>query len=127
MSEHMLTSIQISHLLTHISSKGHLSNYYKMKVKGSQDPASQQIIDDYDDWYEEHNLQDMMQERMAQKENKKRSSDGALVRRSSTPGRKCIRFHVPLRNALTLPSCDGIRPRHAGSNERDSKTESPAY
>jgi hypothetical protein len=66
----------VSHLLTHIASKGHLSNYYKMKVKGSTDPASREIVDEYDEWYDEYNMQDLMRERMSQKEKKKAGGGG---------------------------------------------------
>lgn len=66
----------VSHLLTHIASKGHLSHYYKMKVKGSTDTASQQLVDEYDQWYDEWNVQDLMRERMSQKEKKKGGFNG---------------------------------------------------
>jgi hypothetical protein len=38
----------VSHLLTHIASKGHLSNYYKVKVRSTSEEASRRIIDTYD-------------------------------------------------------------------------------
>lgn len=66
----------VSHLLTHIASKGHLSHYYKMKVRGSTDPESQQVVAEYDEWYEEWNVQELMRERMSQKERKKGGSNG---------------------------------------------------
>ena len=66
----------VSHLLTHIASKGHLSHYYKMKVKASTDPASNQTVDEYDEWYDEWNVQDLMRERMSQKEKKKAGPNG---------------------------------------------------
>jgi hypothetical protein len=64
----------VSHLLTHIASKGHLSHYYKMKVKASTEAVARQMVDEYDEWYEEWNLQDLMRERMSQKERKNGSS-----------------------------------------------------
>ncbi|CZT18339.1 uncharacterized protein RCC_04183 [Ramularia collo-cygni] len=85
----------LSHLLTHIASKAHLSNYYNLKLKSGHDAEAQRTIDEYDDWYDEWGFQDMMQERMAQKEIKKESNketngggggSGASVRRGSTPG-----------------------------------------
>jgi hypothetical protein len=66
----------VSHLLTHIASKGHLSHYYKMKVKASTDVASQLIVAEYDEWYEEWSVQDLMRERMSQKEKKKGGANG---------------------------------------------------
>lgn len=74
----------VSHLLTHIASKGHLSHYYKMKVKASSDEASKRIVDDYDEWYEIWNVQDLMMERMSQKEKKKSGTNsGGNSRRGS--------------------------------------------
>ena len=64
----------VSHLLTHIASKGHLSHYYKMKVKASTEVVAKQVVDEYDEWYELWNVQDLMRERMGQKEKKKGSA-----------------------------------------------------
>ncbi|KAJ5020341.1 hypothetical protein J3E73DRAFT_386809 [Bipolaris maydis] len=38
----------VSHLLTHIASKGHLSNYYKVKVRSTNEESSRQRIEAYD-------------------------------------------------------------------------------
>ncbi|SMQ52567.1 unnamed protein product [Zymoseptoria tritici ST99CH_3D7] len=54
-----------------------------MKVKVNQDDEARKIIDDYDEWYEDWNLQDMMQERMSQKEKKHGSGSGSASRRTS--------------------------------------------
>lgn len=81
--------LQVSHLLTHIASKGHLSNYFRLntKAQSGQDADARQLIDDYAEWWDEYNLQDLVQERMAQKESKSRLSGGTSVKRSPTPGR----------------------------------------
>nr|POE51628.1 geranylgeranyl transferase type-2 subunit beta [Quercus suber] len=76
----------VSHLLTHVASKGHLSNYYKMKVKGSSDQTAKRIVDDYDLWYEEWEVQDLMGERMKQKERKKGGHASPSAPRKSTAG-----------------------------------------
>ena len=74
----------VSHLLTHVASKGHLSHFYKMKVRASTDPASKRFVDEYDEWYEEWNVQDLMRERMSQKERKKSGAiSGNVTRRAS--------------------------------------------
>lgn len=62
----------VSHLLTHVASKGHLSNYYKIKVRSGSDPAARELIDSYDQWYSEWRVEDLMSERMNLKDNKKR-------------------------------------------------------
>ena len=60
-----------SHLLTHIGSKGHLSNYYRGKIQSAQDAHTRQVIDEYDAWYNEWGLEDLMAERINLKDKKK--------------------------------------------------------
>jgi hypothetical protein len=61
----------VSHLLTHIASKGHLSNYYKVKVRSSHEDASRRIIDAYDRWYAEWAVEELMSDRMNQKDKRR--------------------------------------------------------
>ncbi|KAF2157118.1 hypothetical protein K461DRAFT_317266 [Myriangium duriaei CBS 260.36] len=58
----------ISHLLTHIASKGHLSTYYKIKVRSSTEDAARQLIEEYDSWYATWRIESLMSERMNTKE-----------------------------------------------------------
>ncbi|GAB7345288.1 hypothetical protein MBLNU457_3648t3 [Dothideomycetes sp. NU457] len=62
----------VSHLLTHIASKGHLSTYYKIKVKAGQDDTAKKLIEDYDTWYATWNIENLMSERMSLKDQKPR-------------------------------------------------------
>jgi hypothetical protein len=61
----------VSHLLTHIASKGHLSNYYKVKVRSGNDDAARRLVESYDRWYTEWNVEDLMSERMTQKDKRR--------------------------------------------------------
>ncbi|PSN65420.1 hypothetical protein BS50DRAFT_611459 [Corynespora cassiicola Philippines] len=61
----------VSHLLTHISSKGHLSNYYRVKVRSSTEDESRLLIEAYDRWYAEWNVEELMAERMSQKDKRR--------------------------------------------------------
>jgi hypothetical protein len=61
----------VSHLLTHVASKGHLSHYYKVKVRSSSDPEARKLIDTYDRWYGEWRVEDLMSERMNLKDKKR--------------------------------------------------------
>jgi len=61
----------VSHLLTHIASKAHLSTYYKIKVKASSEDASRQIIEQYDSWYAHWCIEDLMSERLNLKDKRK--------------------------------------------------------
>ena len=61
----------VSHLLTHVASKGHLSHYYKVKVRASSDLVARSTIDAYDAWYDQWNVEQLMSERMQQKDSKR--------------------------------------------------------
>jgi hypothetical protein len=67
----------VSHLLTHIASKGHLSNYYKVKVRASQEDASRRLVETYDRWYSDWKVEDLMSERMSQKDKRRTRSKPA--------------------------------------------------
>ena len=60
----------VSHLLTHISSKTHLSNHFKTKLALNTDVEARRLIEDYDQWYAEWSIQDLLTERMNLKGNK---------------------------------------------------------
>ncbi|KAF2474643.1 uncharacterized protein BDR25DRAFT_384004 [Lindgomyces ingoldianus] len=74
----------VSHLLTHIASKGHLSHYYKVKVRSGSEDASRRLIEAYDRWYAEWNVEDLMSERMSQKD-KRRTRTRTIVRANPAP------------------------------------------
>ncbi|KIX97871.1 uncharacterized protein Z520_06649 [Fonsecaea multimorphosa CBS 102226] len=59
-----------SHLLTHISSKGHLSEFHKLQVRSYQDIAAGVELATYSHWYQQHNIDRLLSERMQMKENK---------------------------------------------------------
>ncbi|KAF2757232.1 hypothetical protein EJ05DRAFT_59524 [Pseudovirgaria hyperparasitica] len=61
----------VSHLLTHIASKGHLSHYYKVKVRSTHEEPSRRLIESYDRWYIDWRVEDLMSERMNMKDKKK--------------------------------------------------------
>ncbi|KAI4716981.1 hypothetical protein E4T48_06820 [Aureobasidium sp. EXF-10727] len=62
----------LSHLLTHISSKAHLSTYYKLKVRSGSDDAARQSVERYDIWYAENDIESFMSERMKHKDERKK-------------------------------------------------------
>ncbi|KAL9629932.1 MAG: hypothetical protein Q9204_005000 [Flavoplaca sp. TL-2023a] len=61
----------VSHLLTHIGSKGHLSNYFKAQVRSNQDASVRQQLDVYERWYAEHQIEKLLSQRMVLKDSKK--------------------------------------------------------
>ena len=64
----------ISHLLTHVASKGHLAQELKAKVRGRQDASVREKLDAYDRWYEKHQIEKLLSQRLILKESKEASS-----------------------------------------------------
>ncbi|KAL9633862.1 MAG: hypothetical protein Q9164_004439 [Protoblastenia rupestris] len=60
----------ISHLLTHVASKGHLSHYFKAQVRARQDENIRHRIDTYDRWYDQYQIEKLLSQRMSSKEKK---------------------------------------------------------
>ena len=80
------TFSDVSHLLTHIASKGHLSHYYKVKVRSGSEEASRRVIDSYDRWYADWNVENLMSERMNHKD-RKRARTSKVTGESQCNGR----------------------------------------
>jgi hypothetical protein len=59
-----------SHLLTHVSSKGHLSHLHKLQVRSHQEIAAGHQLALYNQWYQEHDMGHLLSERMLQKDGK---------------------------------------------------------
>lgn len=66
----------VSHLLTHVSSKAHLSHYFKLQVRSHQEIEARNLLDEYDKWYKANHLAKLLSDRMASKEARKRKSLG---------------------------------------------------
>ena len=64
----------ISHLLTHVASKGHLAQELKAKVRSRQDASIRKKLDTYDRWYEKHQIEKLLSQRLILKESKNTSS-----------------------------------------------------
>lgn len=65
------TFSDVSHLLTHISSKSHLSDKFKLQIRANTDPSAKELLDDYEQWYSDNNLDALLADRMSIKDGKK--------------------------------------------------------
>ncbi|KIW82900.1 hypothetical protein Z517_02143 [Fonsecaea pedrosoi CBS 271.37] len=76
-----------SHLLTHVSSKGHLSEFHKLQVRSYQDIAAGVELAKYNHWYQQHDIDRLLSERMQMKENKqaKKKRASAATRNTCEP------------------------------------------
>ena len=69
----------VSHLLTHVSSKAHLSFYFKLQVRSHQEPQAGKLLVEYDQWYKANNLAKLLSDRMASKETRNRKRQGRVI------------------------------------------------
>ena len=60
----------VSHLLTHVASKGHLSQHNKAKLRAHQDASLREKLETYDRWYQRHQIERLLSERMVAKDSK---------------------------------------------------------
>lgn len=58
----------VSHLLTHIASKGHLHHETQTKLKAHQDIAASVSLQQYEQWYKENGIEGLLVERMKAKQ-----------------------------------------------------------
>lgn len=58
----------ISHLLTHVDSKGHLKYYSNAKIRGRDDRSIRLKFDEFNEWYEKHGIERLLSQRILQKD-----------------------------------------------------------
>ncbi|KAJ4984464.1 hypothetical protein SVAN01_10016 [Stagonosporopsis vannaccii] len=115
----------VSHLLTHIASKGHLSHYYKVKVRSTHEDASRHVIDTYDRWYAEWNVEELMSDRMNQKDKRRTRARPAAAHSTSAS-----RIEAPIPRSTRSAAVGGLLdPRLSEQQvikvESDSATPTP--
>ncbi|EAQ92836.1 hypothetical protein CHGG_01071 [Chaetomium globosum CBS 148.51] len=74
----------LSHLLTHISSKSHLAHRFKAELKARDDRVALDEVRQYDNWCEQYGINALLAERMAAKEQKKTGRRGRQSVAAST-------------------------------------------
>lgn len=77
------TFSDLSHLLTHLASKGHLSAVFKLKNAAFSDPEARNTLQEYKHWEATNGLKALINERLNQKDKKKKANGGNPSRRST--------------------------------------------
>ncbi|KAF7896629.1 uncharacterized protein EAF01_009032 [Botrytis porri] len=81
----------VSHLLTHTSSKAHLSNYFKLKIRAASELTAKIQLDNFEDWYDNYDLERLLSERLASKDQKKAAKDKKTRSSKALPGQTRIK------------------------------------
>ncbi|VUC27132.1 unnamed protein product [Clonostachys rosea] len=97
----------VSHLLTHIASKGHLHHETQTKLKAHQDLVSSIALQQYEQWYRDNNIESLLVERMKAKQVK----EAARNKRNRAS------------SATSIPKVNRKQPRRSTSNNTVIKTE----
>ncbi|KAL2809620.1 hypothetical protein BJX63DRAFT_423685 [Aspergillus granulosus] len=66
----------VSHLLTHVASKAHLSHHFKLQVRSYQEPQAEVLLDGYNEWYKANNLAKLLSDRMFPRDSHRKQSIG---------------------------------------------------
>ncbi|KAK2755513.1 hypothetical protein FQN54_006453 [Arachnomyces sp. PD_36] len=99
----------ISHLLTHVSSKGHLSHYFKLQVRSHQETDASELLDTYDRWYQENDLAELLSQRMLTKDVRKSRSRSKLPKIDTTTPIGAMAHHKGSKQKRHAP--DYLDPR----------------
>ncbi|KAK3334996.1 hypothetical protein B0H65DRAFT_446680 [Neurospora tetraspora] len=75
----------VSHLLTHCSSKSHLSHRFKTELRSGNDDASRETMQQYLKWEETSGIKELLIERLEAKENKKPAKRGRPAGTANRP------------------------------------------
>ncbi|THC99293.1 hypothetical protein EYZ11_001199 [Aspergillus tanneri] len=113
----------VSHLLTHVSSKAHLSHYFKLQVRSHQEPQAVASLDEYDRWYKSNNLAKLLSDRMSSKEVRKKKPQGkATTHKGASAAGRNNGYRVPPPSVCPLPSSslpDYLDPRLSDSSLKE--------
>ncbi|KAK1705598.1 hypothetical protein BDP67DRAFT_494755 [Colletotrichum lupini] len=89
----------LSHLLTHLSSKGHLQTQNDVRIRATQDLAAADKVATYDKWYKDYGIERMLAERLKAKDEKARGFSRSGQGTSQTLKRKKARSTLVKREA----------------------------
>lgn len=58
--------------MTHVSSKSHLSYYFKLQVRSHREPDAEKLLSEYDAWYKDNGLAGLLAQRMRSRQKRVR-------------------------------------------------------
>lgn len=104
----------VSHLLTHIASKGHLHHETQTKLRAHQDPGSGRALQEYDEWYRVNGIEALLVNRLKAKQSKEAARNKrARVSSAAAPSkvRHISVFPNPIVNSSLSNTIDSSQGR----------------
>lgn len=90
----------VSHLLTHIASKGHLHHETQTKLKAHQDISAAIALQQYEQWYKENGIEPLLVDRMKAKQVKEAARN---KRNRAVAGAAPVKVYGPVKTkSVTL-------------------------
>ncbi|KAH0538161.1 hypothetical protein FGG08_005219 [Glutinoglossum americanum] len=117
----------VSHLLTHVSSKAHLAHQFKLQVRTAKEGAAQDQLNSYQSWYDYHGIGALLSERMSAKEEKVARAKAKTNHVNTRPGPKKRTVDAPKDLPFEPPNDAEGQFHDAFSHElsqHDSKSDS---
>ncbi|KAI4131320.1 MAG: hypothetical protein LQ338_001275 [Usnochroma carphineum] len=96
----------VSHLLTHVGSKGHLSHYFKAQVRAPQNPSIREQLDVYERWYTQHQIEKLLSQRMILKDSKKPNGTARAIKKSPKTSKALSQKQDPVKLRQPPPKAD---------------------
>lgn len=90
----------VSHLLTHIASKGHLHHETQTKLKAHQDPTAYHTLQQYEQWYRDNSIESLLVDRMRAKQVKEASRSRRHRALSVSPEDKSFIYTPGIKSVL---------------------------
>ncbi|KAJ6109596.1 hypothetical protein N7486_001831 [Penicillium sp. IBT 16267x] len=122
----------VSHLLTHVASKAHLSYYFKLQVRSHGEAQANELLAEYDDWYGTNSLAQLLSDRMTSKEDRKQKRKSQLkktvdskIQHTQRRSRRSNPKELLCPEAPAFP--DFLDPRLAESPEQVKRGSSTQY
>lgn len=86
----------VSHLLTHCSSRAHTKRHFDMRARALTEVNAQQVLQTYDNWYEKFEIGPMINKRLREKDEKDQVKKAEAEKRKSTqPVSHCCTGYPP--------------------------------
>lgn len=107
----------ISHLLTHLSSKGHLANKFHLDIAKDAEEAAATKLEEFQAWYDQHGIQELLRARnetRTQKQNRMSRAKSSKILNGKTGGVGKAKQSSRVSPAASLVCCIDVTRSNSG-------------
>ncbi|KAH7328755.1 hypothetical protein B0I35DRAFT_26174 [Stachybotrys elegans] len=123
----------VSHLLTHIASKGHLHHETQTKLKAHQDLDAQGVMHQYEQWYKENGIEALLVDRMRAKQAKeavrtrraRASASTAPMKFKERPNKPRVEPVIKVEDEFSTPDSLALHPSFVPDDSSEILDDQP--